>query len=265
MYSDRTGGEGTGRGLVCLHGLGGSRKVWEPLRADLARDHQVVCLDLPGHGGTRLRQPRVDLEVLADATAAALARLSLPEPVLVGHSLGGYIAALALRRHPGCARALVLVDQTFRLEPPLPEAVLAACSRDPEPLLQVMLGSKAVTPAQGRARVAEALAVGPEVLLGYLARLGEGDGADVAAGLTVPVLVCVRRAPEPGTRAFRAWMAAQALDRIPRVAVAVFPGAGHWIMLDRPRSLAGAIRDLEARLASPPQPGPPRRGSLRPW
>ncbi len=265
MFRDRIRSEGTGRGLVCLHGLGGSGKVWEPLRSDLARDHQVVCLDLPGHGGTPLRQPRVDLEDLADATAAAVDRLDLPDPVLVGHSLGGYIAALAVRRHPACARALVLIDQTFRLEAPLPPAARAAVARDPEPVLRVMLGSRAASPAQGRARVAEALAVGPEVLLGYLASLGRGEGAELAAGLTVPVLVCVRQAPEPGSRAFRAWMAAQGLDRIPRVAVAVFAGAGHWIMLDRPRSLAGAIRELEARLASAPRPGPPRGGSPRRW
>src|SRR5690606_14852319 len=44
--------EGSGPRVVLLHGFGQTGRCWGPLAPELARDHEVVRLDAPGHGGS---------------------------------------------------------------------------------------------------------------------------------------------------------------------------------------------------------------------
>lgn len=43
---------GEGPAVLLIHGIGGDWRTWEPVLAGLARQHQVVAVDLPGHGGS---------------------------------------------------------------------------------------------------------------------------------------------------------------------------------------------------------------------
>jgi len=45
-----TGGEGPT--VLLIHGIGGDWRTWEPVLDGLARQHRVVAVDLPGHGGS---------------------------------------------------------------------------------------------------------------------------------------------------------------------------------------------------------------------
>jgi pimeloyl-ACP methyl ester carboxylesterase len=91
--------------LVFLHGVGGSHAVWDrqlPYFASLGYD--VRAWDQPGYGGTPAVEP-YDLEHVA----AALERQLPGEPaVLIGHSMGGFVAQEAYARRPGRIRALAL-------------------------------------------------------------------------------------------------------------------------------------------------------------
>jgi len=75
--------------LLLLHGLGDSLAGWAQVVGPLARRHRVHLIDLPGHGLSH-RPPDWRLSTLAEAVAH-YAR-DLREPVLVGHSLGGWLA-----------------------------------------------------------------------------------------------------------------------------------------------------------------------------
>ncbi|MCA1826136.1 MAG: alpha/beta fold hydrolase [Myxococcales bacterium] len=78
-----------GQPLLLLHGLGDSLAGWVQVVGPLSRKYRVHLIDLPGHGLSH-RPPDWRLETLTGAVAH-YAR-GLREPVLVGHSLGGWIA-----------------------------------------------------------------------------------------------------------------------------------------------------------------------------
>lgn len=97
--------------VVLVHGFTGSKENWLPLMRELARDHRVVAIDLPGWGGSE-RQPGADYGPAAQARRLAswLDTLPAPPELLVGHSMGGQIVGLAAARHPGLAQRLSLVS-----------------------------------------------------------------------------------------------------------------------------------------------------------
>ena len=97
-----------GARIVLLHGLAADVQSWASLAAALARSGRtVVAADLPGHGATGIEA--ADIETVAGAATAFLERLG-GEPVeLVGHSLGGAVAARVARWAPGRVRRLTLL------------------------------------------------------------------------------------------------------------------------------------------------------------
>lgn len=91
--------------LLFLHGVGGGHAAWDrqvPYFAE--RGYRALAWDQPGYGDSPAVDP-YDLEHVS----GALARLLGDGPaVLVGHSMGGFIAQEAYARFPALVRALVL-------------------------------------------------------------------------------------------------------------------------------------------------------------
>ncbi|MCB2100241.1 MAG: alpha/beta hydrolase [Rhodobacterales bacterium] len=82
---------GAGRPVVFLHGLLGSADSWALQLVGLAGRHRVVAWDAPGYGGSAGAEP--DLDAFADRLRGFLAALALDRPLVVGHSMGGAVAA----------------------------------------------------------------------------------------------------------------------------------------------------------------------------
>src|ERR1700736_2095333 len=80
---------GAGRPLILLHGGLGSGEMFGPLLPQLAERHQVVAVDLQGHGRTADIDRPIDVRLMADDIAALIDYLGLQRPDLVGYSLGG--------------------------------------------------------------------------------------------------------------------------------------------------------------------------------
>lgn len=91
--------------LLFLHGVGGGHAAWDrQVPYFTARGHRALAWDQPGYGGAPLVEP-YDL----DQVAAALKRQIGNEPVvLVGHSMGGFVAQEAYARFPALIRGLAL-------------------------------------------------------------------------------------------------------------------------------------------------------------
>ncbi len=97
--------------IVFLHGLGDSAATWASCMTLLGERFPVHAIDLPGHGDSPCsdESDAYSRDGALDAIDAVLARVA-PRPVLVGHSLGGYLALAHAATRPGTARGLVVVN-----------------------------------------------------------------------------------------------------------------------------------------------------------
>jgi pimeloyl-ACP methyl ester carboxylesterase len=101
---------GSGPGVLLSHGVGDDLHVWDAVVPELAQEAEVVRWDLRGHGGSeRPDDPAWYSRDTAVADLAALVATFSAPPVLVGHSLGGYVSLAHEILHPGHVRAMVLV------------------------------------------------------------------------------------------------------------------------------------------------------------
>jgi pimeloyl-ACP methyl ester carboxylesterase len=104
-----SGGPPGAAAVLLLHGWTASADLnFFQAYAALAESYRVIALDLRGHGrGMRSTEP-FTLEDCADDAAALLGGLGAHQVVAVGYSMGGPVAMLLARRHPGAVAALVL-------------------------------------------------------------------------------------------------------------------------------------------------------------
>jgi pimeloyl-ACP methyl ester carboxylesterase len=100
---------GTGPVLLLIHGIGDSSDSWRPVLEQLAQHHTVVAPDLLGHG--RSEKPRADYTVAgyANGMRDLLSVLEIDRATVVGHSLGGGVAAQFAYQFPERCERLVLV------------------------------------------------------------------------------------------------------------------------------------------------------------
>jgi pimeloyl-ACP methyl ester carboxylesterase len=112
---------GAGRPLILLHGGLGSGEMYGPILPTLGEHHQVIAVDLQGHGRTADIDRPIDVRLMADDIAALIDHLGLDQPDLVGYSLGGGVALQTAARHPGQARKLVAASANIRPDAIYPE------------------------------------------------------------------------------------------------------------------------------------------------
>lgn len=93
--------QGTGTALVLLHGFTESHRCWLPAMETLAKQFRVLAPDLPGSGGSSLlANGTADLAATADLLFSWLSALQIEKCVVVGHSMGGYVALEMLAKAP---------------------------------------------------------------------------------------------------------------------------------------------------------------------
>ncbi len=100
---------GTGKPIVFIHGLGGSTRWWSRNVEAFARRYRVYVVDLVGFGASQCGHPFV----LADAASYLsrwMTRVGIQQATVVGHSMGGYIAAELAADYPHKVDKLILVD-----------------------------------------------------------------------------------------------------------------------------------------------------------
>jgi pimeloyl-ACP methyl ester carboxylesterase len=227
------------RPALLLHGLGDSIAGWARVVGPLSRKLQVHLVDLPGHG-LSARPKDWRLATLAEAVAAYARRLSAP--ILIGHSLGGWLAvrlALSGAIHPS---AIALVNPggvlpSQELWAPFRELVSASDRAGVARYLEHAFCRPPLLLRMFPAEVASAMAA--EACGGVLDALCEADflhGSELAMLKSPLRLVwgAHDRLLPPGTLEFfrRA---------LPEAQVVVLEDAGHLPHLEAPRALARAL------------------------
>lgn len=245
--------EVTGRGpdLVLVHGITDCRRMWDPLVPAFAADHRVIAIDLRGHGESGRTAPYDAFTMAADLGTVLDAAGVTEPPLLVGHSLGGFVVTMYATEH--AARGVVNVDQ------PLEISGFKAMLASVEPMLRgdeasfraVMDGLFATLfgplDASEQARILAEASPEQEVVLGVwdLPLTMGGDELDALLRdtlrrLTAPYLTILGN--DPGD--YAAWLA----RALPHAAIEAWPGHGHFLQLvDQPRFVA-RVRDFERTL-----------------
>jgi pimeloyl-ACP methyl ester carboxylesterase len=105
--------------VVLVHGGPGSydHSYFKPQFSRLADVGQVVYLDLRDHGRSSRHDPADwTFETCADDVRAFCDALGIERPIVLGHSMGGFVAILYGARHPGHAGGLILQSTMARFD-----------------------------------------------------------------------------------------------------------------------------------------------------
>jgi pimeloyl-ACP methyl ester carboxylesterase len=262
---------GSGRPLILLHGLGSSQRIWDLLVPCLVPRHQLVLVDLRGHGHSHQPEDGYDFATICRDVLIVLDHLGLDAPGVVGHSWGAEVALEYAAGYPKRLSHLCLIDGGFlrfrslpgmtweilseQLRPPtfdLPVFELVAMLKEdlgrhwrPE-YADIMLGHLRVTRGRVRPRLPYAHH------LAILRAMWEHDHFELFHRVEVPVMIVVADRPGPGAldwEALKATTLAEASRRMRDVRIVHLADTIHDIPLQRPIELAELIENLLA--ASP--------------
>jgi pimeloyl-ACP methyl ester carboxylesterase len=127
---------GSGPPVVLLHGPGEFAGKWLRIIPQLVTTHRVIAPDLPGHGDSRVVDGRPDVDGVRAWVSGLVERTCTSPPTLVGHVLGGAIAARFAADGGNRVARLVLVDSLglapFRPAPAFALTMLAFLLRPRE-------------------------------------------------------------------------------------------------------------------------------------
>ena len=107
-YSDK----GKGRVVLLLHGFLESIDIFEEFSAKLSKTFRVISIDLPGHGQTPTLGYIHTMELMAQCVKKVMDSLYLKKYVVVGHSMGGYVALAFAELFPEYVSGLCLFHST---------------------------------------------------------------------------------------------------------------------------------------------------------
>ncbi len=177
---------GSGSPLVLLHGGLMSGETFGPVLPALSERHQVIVVDLQGHGRTADIDRPIDVRLMADDIAALIDHLALDRPDVVGYSLGGGVAMMTAIHHPDKVGRLVSASANIRRDAIYPE-MLAQQGQVNAAAAEFLKG----TPMY---ELYERVAPRPEDFPRLLDKIGESmsrdfDLTEEVRGLQVPTLV----------------------------------------------------------------------------
>jgi pimeloyl-ACP methyl ester carboxylesterase len=236
--------------IVFLHGAGMDHTVWTLFARHFARHgHNVIAVDLPGHGRSG-GDPKTAIEEMADWVMALLDTLGIERAAMVGHSLGSLIALDGAARHPDRAEALVMIGTTAPM--PVSDAILEAAAANDHAAYDMLTeyGYSKRHLYGGNSNPGMWM-VGSTLRLFERSRPGvlHADmnacnqylqGLERASRVSCPVLLVLgkgdRLTPVKGTRDLQA--------ALPDPRVVVLETSGHTLMTEAPNALLDALREF---------------------
>lgn len=258
--------DGGGVPLVLLHGFPLDHRMWAACASHLPPGARAIGVDLPGAGHSDLDGFGPSIEHAADSVYRTMMAAGEGNAVVVGHSMGGYVALALAERHPGFVAGLGLVgtrstmdtdearakrlrvaaavdaSQTVDAVLGMPAALVGATStkhrRHLFPVLDAWIRSQ--SPA-GVAWAQRAMAARPD-RTAVLERLGAPVAVVVGAEDSITPL-------DEAEHMVRA-AAAPSGPSTGDAALTVVPSAGHLSMVEEPQAVAAALGLLHGRVVA---------------
>jgi len=249
---------GDGPALLLVHGYPLDHTLWAHQVATLARWRRIAP-DLRGAGASDAPAGGYSMASYADDLARLLDRLGVERAVVVGLSMGGYIAFELLRRHRQRVMGLVLVDSRADADGPeqrkgrddmIELARSKGAAAIAERMVPRLLGR---TTQQTQPNVVEQLRdmIGRCPVPGIVGALGamrdRPDSTPLLPGIDVPTLVVVGAEDELTPPAMSRTMA----SAIPAATLTTIPGAGHLAPLEAPTAVTRVIAEFLEGLPKP--------------
>lgn len=103
---------GKGQAVVLLHGFTESAGIWDFFAENLADSFRVITIDLPGHGNSDCIGEVHPMGQMGEVVKTVLDHLGITEAVIIGHSMGGYVALAMARIYPKLFKGLGLFHST---------------------------------------------------------------------------------------------------------------------------------------------------------
>lgn len=242
-YAQRSG---QGDAILFVHGFGGDLNNWLFNIDAVSGLGPVYALDLPGHGGSTKAIAKPGLEALVAAVVEFMKALTITKAHLIGHSMGGTVAAAVALRQPGQVQSLTLISPAglgHEINASYIDGFVAAESRrDLKPVLQYLFADAALV---SRTMVDDLLKYkrldGVQAALRGLASAMFKDGrqaeslADDLAKLTLPIQIV--------------WGAKDAIipaahgKALPNARLEIIDAVGHMSQMEA----AGRVNDLIKR------------------
>lgn len=242
---------GTGPPLLLIHGLGASRRIWDPQINRLAAARDVIAVDLPGFGESPpLAEPPTPW-ALAAALTLLCSELDIERPRVAGNSLGGWVALELAKRD--AAASLCLISPAGLWSRPLgPRKVNSrAWARRLRPLLGPLVRNRRARAAMLRSTMARPDLISASDAEALIAAWIDAPGYDAANAemrrhvcteldlITVPTTIAwgehdgLVAPPKPGRRP-------------PGSRLIVLAGCGHTPNWDDPERIADLLLDVSS-------------------
>jgi pimeloyl-ACP methyl ester carboxylesterase len=234
---------GEGQPLVLLHGaLSAIGTSFGKLLPDLARERQIIAVEMQGHGHTADRDHPLRYEQLADDIAALLTQIGIEKADLFGWSLGAGVALQTVIRHPQIVHKLVLASVTYNQSGLYPELLAGLENAKPEDLAGTPFYEEYIR-----------IAPHPQDFPRLFAKQQQLDSevqdwsVEAIGAIKVPTLLIIGDAdivrPEHTVELFRLLGGGVVGDLVglPRSQLAVLPGTTHVTLVDRASWLLSMI------------------------
>lgn len=242
MISVTEYGDANRPAVILLHGIGNRSESWLPIIPALAGHFRILAMDLRGHGLSGHPVAGYRHADYASDLRAVIEEYDLPNPLIVGHSLGGIVALEWAATYPDVAAAIVVEDVPLSSGPGAEATFATWISMNQMPFEGLLARFRADMPhrsEQQLRRLAEAMAgTAPAVFHEELAVARASAASDEIArlaGITSPVLLIHGdvetggMVPPDDVRRFA--------ETVPNGRTARIARGTHWLHRDRPDDL----------------------------
>jgi len=244
---------GKGLPVILIHGFPFDRNIWRPVVPLLEGHAQLILLDLRGFGASpKTEDDAYTMAMHAEDIHHLMEDINIERAVLVGHSMGGYVALAFAHAYPAQLMGLALVashadpDAPGRREGRLQTAAQIR-ERGLAPLLETMPSQLTPNTAiQERVRQMIADCAPQTAIRAQLGMAQRDDAFPWLAEIRAPVLI-LSGEQDPFLVPERLKAMVQALPDAEWVSL---PGVGHMPMLEAPQATAEALKNLIARVKS---------------